>query len=357
MLNRFKQIMIEQYFGKHFLLDYRVYMIFFFESYFISIISAITNTALNKGLPGLVLQWSYILFCTVLLFVIPQIRLALLKPHLLFVTFFYIPFLYFQTAGYNGTAMFFALLGFFLLGIVFKGKARFVIIVLNILYYLSCIIISHVYPHTVVPHGGPADKLIDLIVAFILSSVGLSILTYYISKVFEDNNKTLAELSLRDALTGIYNRRFMTDFLQDALDTFRRTGNQFYVLMLDIDNFKNINDTYGHGFGDQVLLECVQTIKGILRKGDIIARYGGEEFAIILSADVLNNAVDIAERIRRAISLLHFRFNVTVTVSIGVAESQPEDTIETLLNRADQCMYYAKEAGRNQVSTGILAIM
>lgn len=350
MLSRLKEIMIRQYFGKQFQLDYRIYMIFFFESYFISILSGITNTALNKGLAGVILQWIYIAFSTTMLFVIPRIRLTLLKPHLLFVTFIYVPFLYFQTAGYHGTALLFALLGLFLLGIAFSGKFRMVIIVLNILDYLVCIIISHRYPQTVIPHRGPNDKLIDLIVGFLLASVGLAIMTLYISRVFEDNRKALAELSIRDALTGVYNRRFMTDFLQNTLDSFRRTGNKFYVLMLDIDHFKDINDTYGHIFGDQVLLDCVKAIQKILRKDDVIARYGGEEFAIILFADMPINAVDIAERICQAIASLRFYHNVTVTVSIGVASSQSDDTIEALLNRADQYMYYAKRAGRNQVA-------
>ncbi|MGI6176029.1 MAG: GGDEF domain-containing protein [Christensenellales bacterium] len=353
MLNRFKQVMLHQYFGKQFPLDYRIYMIFFFESFFLSILSAATNTALNKGLPGLILQWAYVAFCIVLLFVIPRIRLALQKPHLLFITFFYIPFLYFQTAGYHGTALLFASLGFFLLGIVFKGKARIALITLNILDYLACILISHFYPQTVVPHSGSDAMLIDLIVAVVLSFVGLSILTLYISRVFEDNRKTLSELSVRDALTGVYNRRFLNSFLQNILDTSRKKGDKFYVLMLDIDHFKYINDTYGHVFGDHVLLACVQAIQSILRKGDIIARYGGEEFAVILFPRRPNNAVDIAERIRRMISSLRFHYNVTVTVSIGVARSRPEDTIEALLDRADQYMYCAKQSGRNQVAAGV----
>lgn len=352
MLNRIKQFMIGQYFGEQLPLDHRIYMIFFFESFFLSIVSATTNTMLNKGFPGLVLQWSYVAFCATLLFVIPRVRLALQKPHLLFVTFIYIPFLYFQTAGYHGTALLFASLGFFLLGIVFRGKARIVVIALNILDYLTCIIISHLYPQMVVPHSGPAAMLIDLIVAMILTSVGLSILTGYISKMFEDNRKTLADLSLRDALTGIYNRRFMTDFLQDSLDTSKRTAAAFYLLMLDIDHFKKINDTYGHGFGDHILLTCAQAIQGMLRKGDFVARYGGEEFVVVLFTCTSAEAVEIAQRIRQTISSLRFQHNVTLTVSIGVEKSRVDDTTEALLDRADQCMYCAKQAGRDQIAVG-----
>ncbi len=352
MINRLKQLTIQNYFGKQFPLDYRVYMIFFFESYFISILSAITNTMLNKGLFGLVLQWSYIIFCTVMIFVLPRIRLTLQKPHLLFITFIYIPFLYFQTAGYDGTALLFAQLGIFLLAIVFSGKARIIIIALNILNYLACIIVSQLYPQLVTPHNGPVALLIDLIVALILSFTGLAILTIYISKVFADNSNTLAELSIRDALTGVYNRRFMTDFLQRELDRARQTGSRVYVLMLDIDHFKRINDTYGHGFGDHVLLACAQAIQNTLRKSDVIVRYGGEEFAIIMPAQTPVKVADIAERIRQAISSLRFRYNVTITVSIGIEESQPDDTIEDILIRADQCMYKAKQNGRNRVVVG-----
>lgn len=352
MMKRFIQLMIQNYFGKQFPLDYRVYMIFFFESYFISIFSGITNTMLNKGLFGLILQWSYIIFCTIMIFVIPRIRLTIQKPHLLFITFIYIPFLYFQTAGYDGTALLFAQLGLFLLGIVFTGKMRIIIIILNILDYLVCIMISHLYPQTVIPHSGSNALIIDLAVALILSFTGLAILTIYVSNVFEDNSNTLAELSIRDALTGAYNRRFMTDFLQRELDTVRQTGNNIYVMMLDIDHFKLINDTYGHGFGDHVLLACVQAIKSVLRKCDVVVRYGGEEFAIILLPQMPTKAGEIAERIRQAISALRFRYAITITVSIGVTVSQLNDTIDDIINRADQCLYKAKQNGRNQVVIG-----
>lgn len=352
MVNRFKQIMVNQYFGKHFPLDYRIYMIFFFESYFISILSATTNTALNKGLAGLILQWAYVAYGTVMIFVLPRIRLALEKRHLLFITFLYIPFLYFQTAGYDGTALLFASLGIFMLGIVFTGRARMVIIALNILDYLICILVSHFYPALVVPHAGPAAKLIDLIVAFVLASVGLALLTLYISRVFEDNQKTLAELSVRDALTGVYNRRYLDDFLRKELESARQTGGHFYVLMLDIDHFKKINDAYGHGFGDHVLMATAGAMERILRKGDVVARYGGEEFVIVVFPNPELRGPEIAERIRQAVCALRFRRNVTVTVSIGMEKSRPDDSVESLLDRADQCMYQAKQEGRNRTVSG-----
>lgn len=324
-------------------------MIFFFESYFISIPSCITNTMLKKGLFGVVLQWSYIGFCTAMLFVIPRIRLKIQKLHLLFVTFIYIPFLYFQTAGYDGTALLFAQLGLFLLAIVFSGKTRILVIALNILNYLACIMISHFYPQTVTPHDGPNALLIDLVMALILSFIGLAILTIYISNVYADKSNTLAELSIRDALTGVYNRRFMTAFLQRELDAARRSKSRIYVMMLDIDHFKRVNDTFGHEFRDHVLLACVQAIKGALRKCDVLVRYGGEEFVIILLPQMSAKAGEIAERIRQMVSALRFHYAISITVSIGITASRLNDTTEGILNRADRCLYKAKQNGRNRV--------
>jgi diguanylate cyclase (GGDEF)-like protein len=144
----------------------------------------------------------------------------------------------------------------------------------------------------------------------------------------------------------------MTDFLERELDTAQETGNQFYLLMLDLDHFKRINDVYGHGFGDQVLLACAQAVQGILRKGDIIARYGGEEFIVILIPQSSIKVSVLAERIRQAVESLQFQYEVTVTVSIGVTKCLPGDTVDDLINRADHCLYQAKQAGRNRVVLG-----
>lgn len=349
MLKRLQHRMNENYFGKHFPLDYRVYMIFFFESYFISILSAITNTLLNKGIFGIVLQWTYIVFCSFLLFLLPRRRLIIQKPHLLFITFMYIPFLFFQTAGYHGTALLFAQLGIFLIGIVFSGNERIIIISLNILEYLVCILINYKFPQTVIDHSGPGAQLIDLIVALILSFSGLAALTVFISMVFSDNNKALEELSIRDALTGTYNRRYLNDFLSRQLEADSSAYANLYVMMLDIDHFKRINDSHGHGFGDRVLLECAQTIRDNLRDYDVVVRYGGEEFVIIAFLNNDSIALEFAERIRKKISSLHFRYDLSITVSIGLSPFKPGDTVESILERADQCLYKAKQSGRNRV--------
>lgn len=363
MLAKIKDYFRKNFFDKTFPLEYRLYMIFFIEAYFISILSASTNTALGKGLVGIILQWSYIAFCTVVLFAPVEKRRKITKPLLLFITFIYIPFLYFQTAGYDGTALMFSLLGIFILAVVFRGRQRIIIVAIDILIYVGCVLVSYWYPELIVPHGAEAAKVVDLLVALVLSTTGMALLTVYVSNAYanereqirsllarlEQSNDALAELSQRDALTGVYNRRYLSQFLERELDTCTRTGRNICLMMLDLDHFKQINDTHGHGFGDEVLVRFAETLQENLRGYDVLTRYGGEEFVIVLHNINLDEAMVIAERTRIAVSEIEFRNQVHITVSIGLVQSRHNETMESIINRADQCMYQAKREGRNRV--------
>lgn len=363
MLKKISTFLRDNYFGEQFTLEYRIYMIFFILSYLVSMLSAITNTLLQKGLFGIILQWAYLLICTVVLFIPVKWRMWISKPLLLFMTFFYIPFLFFQTAGFDGTALFFSLLAIFILAIMFKGRQRVVLVGLNIAIYVMISFVQYFFPELVIPHGSMQDKLADLVVALVLSTAGLAIMTVYISNAFsneqsriqsllqelEKSNKTLADITNRDALTGVYNRRYLTYFLQRELDICDRTNANICAMMLDLDNFKQINDTQGHGFGDEVLIKFAQTIQENLRSYDILTRYGGEEFVVVLHAIELETAKKIAERTRIAVSEIVFRNNVKVTVSIGLVQSIRGETIQSIIERADVCLYQAKSAGRNRV--------
>lgn len=348
-MQRIKSFFESQFFSSKFSLDYQIYMIFFLESYIISMPSAITNTMLQKGALGILLQWSYILFCTVLLFVKPAVRLALKKPQLLFITFFYIPFLYFQTAGYDGTALLFAPLGAFLLSIVFSGWQRIALVVLNILVYICCIYFNFLHPEWVTMHGGEQAKMVDAMVATAAALGGLAMMTARVTKAFEINNRELERLSTTDPLTGAYNRRYLTEFMERELTNCRRSGSSIYVMLMDLDHFKQINDTHGHGFGDEVLRSFSNMCQRISRKCDVFARYGGEEFVLVIFDVEEKEALAIAQRLREETENLPFRNNVKVTTSIGLARSRPTDTTESILSRADEHLYEAKQAGRNQV--------
>ncbi|MDH5516570.1 MAG: diguanylate cyclase [Gammaproteobacteria bacterium] len=160
----------------------------------------------------------------------------------------------------------------------------------------------------------------------------------------------LSNLASKDELTGIYNRRKLSSCLQDEWHRAVRYKKSFCIVFYDIDFFKHINDEYGHAVGDEVLVEMSNLVKKSLRRNDIIGRWGGEEFLVILPQTDINTANTVAEKIKNKISEFEFSsIKSSVTVSIGVAELAKAESAEELVNKADDALYQAKEAGRNQV--------
>ncbi len=164
----------------------------------------------------------------------------------------------------------------------------------------------------------------------------------------------MSHQAITDGLTELYNHHYFHNYLATALEEARCQGRNLSVLMIDIDLFKSFNDRYGHKTGDYVLHRVAQTIKAAVRKGDLVARYGGEEFAVVLAGAGTNSALEVAERLRRAVEEERFLYDghmLRVTVTVGVA-TYPNDasSMDALVSRADQSMYAAKGAGRNRVA-------
>lgn len=159
------------------------------------------------------------------------------------------------------------------------------------------------------------------------------------------------ELSLRDSLTGLYNRRILEEILH--LEENKRRQTPLALLLIDVDNFKAINDTFGHPAGDSVLTVLAKILMDNSRKENIVARYGGEEFAVLLNNTGLDTALLVADRLRMKLSEQVFTFSgrkVSFTGSIGVSHNDGVTAIpETLLSRADQALYQAKRSGKNRV--------
>ncbi len=171
---------------------------------------------------------------------------------------------------------------------------------------------------------------------------------------FKRMEEELQRLATIDSLTGINNRRNFLDLAQKEINRSKRYKHPFSLIMLDIDHFKKINDTYGHSVGDQVLIDfcgiCLKTI----RESDIIGRLGGEEFAVAAAESDTEATVILAERIRKNVASHTATFGnekVGVTVSLGVAQMQPDCDLNSILERADNALYQAKGNGRNQVKT------
>lgn len=158
-----------------------------------------------------------------------------------------------------------------------------------------------------------------------------------------------------DPLTKIYNRKYFDRSIEKAVADAAESGKPVSMFLLDIDNFKRFNDTYGHQTGDQVLRLVALTLKSMIKGLDVAARYGGEEFAAILPNTSLQGATALAEMVRKAVQskeLLRRSTNEKlgrVTASLGVAQLNPSDNAVSLIERADRCLYAAKRNGRNQV--------
>lgn len=345
-----KDLFSRNYFSKEFPLEYRIYMIFFFEFLLISLLSATTNTLLEKGALGVTLQWIVNALCIAVLIIPVKVRMAIQKPLLIFVSFVYIPFLYFQTAGYDGTALLFAPLAIFLLAIIFKGRRRVVIIALNILVFIGCCLVEYFNPGIIVPHATAADKLIDLVVALTLSTSGLAIMAVYISNAFKEERDHIKALMNEDALTGAYARRYLFKQLPREIAIAQRSGKPLSILMFDLDYFKRINDTYGHSFGDEILQAVARAVSVKLRPYDIFSRYGGEEFIVVLPGTSFDEAFGIAERLRQAVESLDCGNGVKVSISLGAAEYRYDESHEMFIERVDQYLYEAKNTGRNRAS-------
>jgi diguanylate cyclase (GGDEF)-like protein/PAS domain S-box-containing protein len=162
-------------------------------------------------------------------------------------------------------------------------------------------------------------------------------------------NQELKALATRDPLTGCLNRRAFFPEFENHWSAAGRYGHPLGCVMLDIDHFKSINDTHGHGVGDQVLQQVAETLRGMLRKGDLICRYGGEEFSILLPHVDLDDAAQAAERFRQGIEA-RTCCNVSVTVSVGVSAYRlGARSVQELLEQADKALYAAKRGGRNRV--------
>lgn len=163
------------------------------------------------------------------------------------------------------------------------------------------------------------------------------------------------EMAITDQLTGLFNRRYMSRHLGTLISSAQTTGKPVSFLILDIDYFKHINDTYGHDVGDEVLREFSGRISANVRGIDLACRYGGEEFVVVMPDTDLTFAYMVAERLRQAVADIPFTIGVapgqlSVTISVGVTSTEGAgDTAEALLRRADQALYRAKRDGRNRV--------
>lgn len=172
------------------------------------------------------------------------------------------------------------------------------------------------------------------------------------TRQLEKSNEKLKELSIRDPLTGLHNRRYLTQQLDKEIRRARRYNGHFTFAMLDIDDFKKINDSYGHDTGDVVLIRVGQTLISVIRDSDIVARFGGEEFCFLMPSNQDSVNIEFFDRIREELASLIFRkddVQFKITCSFGIAEYDGKCSATQLMKMADIALYEAKSTGKNRV--------
>jgi len=178
---------------------------------------------------------------------------------------------------------------------------------------------------------------------------------YETSSKLEKLNEELVELSNRDPLTHLFNRRYFNEISTKMLNLANRSNHSLSTIVLDIDNFKAINDKYGHSTGDKVIVETAKVLEKSVRKSDIVSRFGGEEFIILLYNVAIADLENIAEKIRKNVEELSIKTpkgHIKFTISAGATKYDCDfdiNKIEYTINRADKALYRAKELGKNKV--------
>lgn len=181
---------------------------------------------------------------------------------------------------------------------------------------------------------------------------------YQLNAELVDTRNALEHQATHDGLTGLWNRKAIEELLEIELARARRSNRAAMAIMIDVDNFKQINDTYGHPAGDAVLREVARRLEEVARRGDMVGRYGGEEFLVVLALDHVHGAEIAAERYRHCIDSIPVdtgghRIAVTASLGVGIGRNADELDSERLLKLADGALYRAKNGGRNRVEVGV----
>jgi diguanylate cyclase (GGDEF)-like protein len=168
----------------------------------------------------------------------------------------------------------------------------------------------------------------------------------------KDQTRLFKQQSITDTLTGLYNRLKLDEDLAYSIKRIKRVKSEFAVILLDIDNFKQINDSYGHLIGDLVLKAFSILLKQSIRDSDIIGRWGGEEFLIICPDSGIGGCHKLAEKLRKRIEKCNFPEVGRITASFGITACKQDEKVDSLIDRADKALYLAKQGGRNRVEVG-----
>lgn len=232
--------------------------------------------------------------------------------------------------------------------VIFFVPNRFIYIVFVSLFICTSFIIISIYIIEDINVMELIASIIYFTITIILSSFSSLRTSFYRRKQYA-NNKELLIVSMTDSLTGAYNRMKFEQEMRDLIKKRKTVDFDLSIILFDFDDFKRINDVYGHLIGDKILIDTSVLIKSIIRGTDIFIRWGGEEFVIILPNTKKEQAIDICARIKNEIEKHDFSPADKVTCSFGVTSLKEDDIMDTLFKRVDELLYTAKKNGKNQI--------
>lgn len=275
-----------------------------------------------------------------------------------FMNFIILPLMFFTGGGINC-----GIPGYFALGIAFslfliKGILGIIVAILSACWFIFVIGFSYFNPHFVIPLPSELASFFSISSNVALVSIAIGFISKSIFRQYykeKENVKKLTQqledMSFKDPLTTTYNRRFMIEYLQSEMKISLEKGTGLSIVMIDIDNFKRLNDTYGHIIGDEVLINLSALLKNACRDGDIVSRYGGEEFLLVFPGADKQTAINRAEEIREKVynATLSNEVLERVSISLGVGNYRYGMSYERFIEVADTNLYKAKNSGRNRI--------
>ena len=270
--------------------------------------------------------------------------------------FILIPFLWFTVGGATGSTAAVMITAGLCVALVFKGAVRTGMLITASIMVIAFITLEYYFPDIIVPYSDRtthyADLTFGVTMSLVVNSVlGYTVMTQYI-KVRDEKTSLvsrLEHLSQTDALTGLYNRRFLSASIDEEMRRAYDTGTQLTLCILDIDHFKEINDTYGHEYGDEVLVNIAQIMRDSLTDEEIFGRYGGEDFVVLFPGKTPTEALPAVQALCNRVRRHAWSHGKPVTLSGGLGRYFKGISYSEFVEDADKNLYRAKRGGRDRV--------
>lgn len=268
------------------------------------------------------------------------------------------PLLWFTRGGSVGGGQHYLVFLAVIIVAITRGVFRIIALLAFAAMIAGLLFVEYQYPGFIARFSTRADRLVDVGMGLAAGLAGtMIILNEYVRRYrlehdqLRDYARRLELMAIADDLTGIANRRYVMKRLREEIDQASRYQRPLSLILFDVDHFKGVNQSRGHGAGDRVLVAVVRLVEEMIRSTDLFGRYGGEEFVIVLPETTREGGLALAEKIRKAVETTEFHEGVRITVSIGVAERVTETMPEQLIERAHASLFRAKRDGRNRVES------